>query len=181
MVFLDQVEFLAEAILHLLNKFSAIISDSGTSRTLGQLHLLQGGIVIIGGVALFLCNMGTRGGSKVRKVLLIKFELGSTIPGIMGGHGGWSGYQDSFHWFELCGQSFSILDHGLGLYLVEVVNLMAFHCECIQMAFPGKLFEKLVTEFLPFVGNWILSQKDESSLGSHTYCRLNTVKDSTTI
>ena len=32
-----------------------------------------------------------RAGSEVRKVLLIKFELGSSIPGIAGGHGGGGG------------------------------------------------------------------------------------------
>ena len=90
-VFLDQVEFLAEAILHLLNKFSAIVGDSGTRCMLGWLRLSSGGIIIIGGVALFLCSMGMRGGSKVGKVLLVEFELGSMIPGIMGRHGGWSG------------------------------------------------------------------------------------------
>ena len=60
-------------------------------------------------------------------------------------------------------------------------NPMAVHCECIQVTFPGKLFEKLIKEFLHFVGNQFLSPKDESSFGSHKLCRFNTVKDSTTI
>ena len=89
-----------------------------------------------------------RGGSKVGKNLLIEFEFGNLIPGIAGGHGGWSMDRDNVHWFELCGQSFSILDYGLGLYLVEVVNPMAVHHECIQVAFPDKLFKKLIKEFL---------------------------------
>ena len=53
-VFLDQVEFLAEAILHLLNKFGVIVGDSSTSHMLGWLRLLRGGIIIVRGVALFL-------------------------------------------------------------------------------------------------------------------------------
>ena len=58
---------------------------------------------------------------------------------------------------------------------------MAFHHKCIQVAFPGKLFKKLVKEFCHFVSNWFLSQKDESSFGSCKLCMFNTVKDSTTI
>ena len=61
------------------------------------------------------------------------------------------------------------------------MDSMAIHSDHIQKALVSELFKELVQKFLHFINDWLLCQKQESTLCSREFHWFHTTEDSTAL